>query len=115
LHCPLTDATRGLIGAAELEAMKTDAILINTARGALVDSAALVDALENERIGGAAIDVLAEEPPVGGDPLLEYDGDNLVLTPHVAWATKEARQTAIVEMAANVRAFQAGQRRFRVA
>jgi len=114
LHCPLDDTTRGLFGADEFQKMKSDAILINTARGGLVDSAALVDALRNGQIAAAAIDVLATEPPVRGDPLLDYDGDNLILTPHIAWATNEARQTAIDELTANVAAFFEGGERNRV-
>ena len=114
LHCPLTDETAGLIGRAELEEMKPTAILINTARGGLVDSQALVDALENGIIAAAGIDVLSHEPPVNGDPLLDYDGDNLIMTPHIAWATVEARQNAINEVAANVAAFLNGEERNRV-
>ena len=114
LHCPLTDATRGLIGRPELELMKSDAILINTARGALVDTAALAEALADGTIGAAAIDVLPQEPPLDGDPLLDYAGDNLILTPHIAWGTREARQNAINELAANVRAFLAGKERNRI-
>lgn len=114
LHCPLTDATRGLIGGRELLLMKPGAILINTARGGLVDSAALVEALRSGTIAAAAIDVLPNEPPVGGDPLLDYEGDNLILTPHIAWGTVEARQKAIDEVAANAEAFLAGDRRNRV-
>lgn len=114
LHCPLTAATRGLIGADELTLMKDSAILINTARGALIDSAALVKALANGDIAAAAIDVLTTEPPAEGDSLLDYDGDNLFLTPHIAWATLEARQNAINELAANAAAFVAGKERNRV-
>lgn len=114
LHCPLTDATRGLIGAEELALMKPTAILINTARGGLVDSAALAAALGESRIAAAAIDVLAQEPPVDGDPLLDYDGDNLIITPHIAWATREARQNALDELAENVRAFLNGEERNRI-
>ena len=114
LHCPLTDDTRGLIGADELKLMKSNAILINTARGGLVDSAALVAALQNGTIAAAAVDVLPQEPPVDGDPLLDYDGENLILTPHIAWGTAEARQNAINEVAENVRAFLAGEERNRV-
>ena len=114
LHCPLTDETRELFGAREFRAMKKNAILINTARGGLVDSQALADALANGEIGGAAIDVLPKEPPVDGDPLLDYRGDNLVLTPHIAWATDEARQNAIDELVANTRAFLRGEERNRV-
>ena len=114
LHCPLTDATRNLFSAREFAAMKDSAILINTARGGLVDSLALADALANGGIAAAAIDVLPKEPPVDGDPLLDYRGDNLVLTPHIAWATDEARQNAIDELAANTKAFLDGTERNRV-
>jgi glycerate dehydrogenase len=114
LHCPLTDATRGLIDAAALARMKPDALLINTARGALVDSAALADALRNGRIAGAGIDVLPQEPPVDGDPLLDAAIPNLIITPHVAWAARESRQRAVDEIAANISSFMAGGRRGRV-
>jgi glycerate dehydrogenase len=114
LHCPSTAATRGLIGARELELMKPDALLINTARGALVDNRALAQALREGRIGGAGIDVLPQEPPVAGDALLEPGIPNLILTPHIAWAAREARQRCIDEMAANIRDFLGGGRRGRV-
>ena len=114
LHCPLNDETRELFSAREFRAMKENAILINTARGGLVDSQALADALADGEIAAAAIDVLPEEPPVDGDPLLDYRGDNLLLTPHIAWATDEARQNAIDELAANTRAFLQGEERNRV-
>lgn len=114
LHCPLNEQTREMLGAAQFRRMKNSAILINTARGGLIDSAALVDALESGEIAAAAIDVLPQEPPVDGNPLLDYRGDNLVMTPHIAWATVEARQNAIDELAANVRAFLDGERRNRV-
>jgi len=114
LHCPLTDDTRGLIGSDQLKLMKPNAILINTARGGLIDSAALVAALGNGTIATAAVDVLPQEPPIDGDPLLDYAGENLILTPHIAWGTVEARQNAINEVAANVRAFLAGEERNRV-
>ena len=114
LHCPLTPATTGLIGAAQLSRMKPDAVLVNTARGALVDSVALADALRAGRLGGAAVDVLPQEPPVGGDPLLACDIPNLIVTPHVAWAAREARQRCLDEMAANVEDFRRGGRRGRV-
>jgi glycerate dehydrogenase len=114
LHCPLTDDTHGLIGRDELEQMKDSAILINTARGGLVDSEALVDALANGQIAAAGIDVLSHEPPVNGDPLLDYEGDNLIITPHIAWASVEARQNAINEVALNVVAFLEGAERNRV-
>jgi glycerate dehydrogenase len=114
LHCPLTDATRGLIGADELAAMKPDALLINTARGALVDSAALAEALRAGDIGGAGIDVLPEEPPIHGDPLLAKDIPNLIVTPHIAWAARESRQRAVNEIAANIQSFLSGGRRQRI-
>jgi glycerate dehydrogenase len=114
LHCPLTPQTQGLVGAAELAAMKPDAVLINTARGALVDSRALADALRSGRLGGAAIDVLPQEPPVDGNPLLEPDIPNLIVTPHVAWAARDARQRCLDEMALNVEDFLRGGHRGRV-
>lgn len=114
LHCPLTDATRGLIDGRALARMRRDALLINTARGALVDSAALADALHRGVIAGAGIDVLPQEPPVDGDPLLDASIPNLIITPHVAWAAREARQRAIDEIAANIGSFLAGGRRGRV-
>ena len=114
LHCPLTDATRGLIGARELKLMRPDALLINTARGALIDGAALAAALKAGRLGGAGIDVLPQEPPQSGEPLLDSQIPNLLLTPHVAWAAREARQRCIDEMAANIRDFRSGGRRGRV-
>lgn len=114
LHCPLTDATRKLFDAKTFARMKPGSILINTARGALVDSAALVEALARGHLAGAAIDVLATEPPRDGDPVLDYREPNLIVTPHVAWATNEARQNAIDELAANAAAFIAGEKRNRV-
>jgi glycerate dehydrogenase len=114
LHCPLTPATEGLIDRARLGRMKPDAVLVNTARGALVDGAALADALRAGRLGGAAIDVLPQEPPVDGHPLLAGDIANLIVTPHIAWAAREARQRCIDGMAANVEDFRRGGRRGRV-
>ena len=114
LHCPLVAETRGLFGAAEFARMKNTSILINTARGGLIDSSALADALRNGEIGAAAIDVLPQEPPVNGDPLLDYDGGNLLVTPHIAWATDRARQAAIDELTENIAAFQFGRKRNRL-
>ena len=114
LHCPLTDATAGLFGADEFRKMKNGAILINTARGGLIDSAALVTALQNGEIAAAAVDVLPQEPPVDGDPLLDYDEPNLLITPHVAWGSDVARQAAIDELAANIGSFIDGGERNRV-
>ncbi|MEQ9561047.1 MAG: D-2-hydroxyacid dehydrogenase [Woeseiaceae bacterium] len=114
LHCPLNDETRLLFGEQEFRRMKPNAILVNTARGGLVDSIALVEALSSGQIAAAAIDVLPKEPPSNGDPLLEYRASNLIVTPHIAWATTEARQNAINELAKNIRAFQRGESRNRV-
>ncbi len=114
LHCPLTPATTGMIGQRELALMKPDALLINTARGALIDLEALVAALRGGDLGGAAIDVLPEEPPLNGSPLFAPDIPNLIVTPHIAWAAFEARQRAVDELALNIEDFQRGGRRGRV-
>jgi glycerate dehydrogenase len=114
LHCPLTPHTEGLLDAARLARMRPDALLVNTARGALVDSAALAAALRAGRLGGAAIDVLPREPPTGGDPLLAAGIPNLIVTPHIAWAAREARQRCLDEMAANVEDYLRGGHRGRV-
>jgi glycerate dehydrogenase len=114
LHCPLNDSTRNLIGARELALMKHDALLINAARGALVDGSALAAALKAGRLGGAGIDVLPQEPPRDTEPLLDPDIPNLILTPHVAWAAQQARQRCLDEMAANIKDFLRGGRRSRV-
>ncbi len=114
LHCPLTEQTRDLIGARELGLMKPDALLINTARGGIVDEAALAAALQNGEIGGAGVDVLAAEPPTADHPLLELKLPNLMVTPHIAWASREARQRLIDEIAANITAFHKGERRNRI-
>ncbi|MCR8913201.1 D-2-hydroxyacid dehydrogenase [Marinobacter panjinensis] len=100
LHCLLTDETRNMIGARELKMMKREALLINTSRGGLVDEQALADALRAGTIGGAGFDVLTEEPPRNGNPLLADDIPNLIVTPHSAWASREARQR-IVEITAH--------------
>jgi glycerate dehydrogenase len=114
LHCPLTPATTGMIGKRELALMKPDALLINTARGALVDLEALVAALKGGDLGGAAIDVLPKEPPTEGSVLFEPGIPNLLVTPHIAWAAFEARQRAVDELALNVEDFLRGGRRGRV-
>jgi glycerate dehydrogenase len=114
LHCPLTPATTGLIGRRELALMKPEALLINTARGALVDLEALVEALRGGDLGGAAIDVLPQEPPINGSPLFAPGIPNLLVTPHIAWAAFEARQRAVDELAHNVEDFLRGGRRGRV-
>ncbi|MFM7206378.1 MAG: D-2-hydroxyacid dehydrogenase [Planctomycetaceae bacterium] len=106
LHCPLTPDTHHLVDARRLALMKPSAFLVNTARGPLVDEAALAAALNDGRIAGAALDVLAVEPPPPSNPLLR--ARNCVITPHVAWATRDARRRLIEVTAANVAAFAAG-------
>ena len=110
LHCPLTIETKNLIGIEEVKLMKPSSILINTARGGLIDSDALLFALKNGIISGAAIDVLPEEPPINGNALLEYKKLNLIMTPHIAWGTIEARQNAISQLAGSIKAFQNNQK-----
>ncbi|MDJ0955699.1 MAG: 2-hydroxyacid dehydrogenase [Arenicellales bacterium] len=101
LHCPLTNETRGLISEKEIALMKKDAILINTARGGIVDEPALARALANGDLGGAGIDVLTEEPPKHGNVLLDSNIPNLIVTPHIAWATRESRQR-VVDIVADI-------------
>lgn len=108
LHCPLTEETRNLIGAEELAQMKRSAILINTARGGLIDDHALIAALKNGRLAGAGIDVLRNEPPREGNPLLEVDLPNLIVTPHNAWASRQAMQTLADQLIDNLEAFVRG-------
>ena len=107
LHCPLTPATTGLIGKRELALMKPDALLINTARGALVDLEALVAALKGGDLGGAAIDVLPQEPPLNGSPAVRARHSEPLVTPHIAWAAFEARQRAVDRTGAQYRRFPA--------
>lgn len=114
LHCPLTEQTRDLIGAEELELMKPDALLINSARGGIANEAALAHALLTGQIGGAGVDVLSQEPPTGENPLLASGIPNLILTPHIAWASRESRQRLINEIAANIDAHLSGRERNRV-
>ena len=109
LHCPLTPDTQHLLGVNELSRMKPNVLIVNTARGGLIDSTALVSALASGRIAGAAVDVLDHEPPVNGDPLLDYEGRNLILTPHIAWASATARQNAINQLGTNLQAWLGGQ------
>lgn len=99
LHVPLTEQTRGLIDARRLAAMKPTAVLVNTGRGALVDAKALASALREQRIAGAAIDVLDVEPPPPSHPLLASDIPNLLLTPHVAWASEGAQSRLAARIA----------------
>ncbi|HHJ34203.1 MAG TPA: D-2-hydroxyacid dehydrogenase [Gammaproteobacteria bacterium] len=111
LHCPLTDDNRHLIGAEALSIMRPDAILINTARGGLIDERALLSALEDKQIAAAALDVLEEEPPSGNHPLINYHADNLIITPHVAWASQQSRQRLVNEIAKNIEAYSSAQKR----
>jgi glycerate dehydrogenase len=108
LHCPLLPATRNLIGEAQLRAMKRSAILINTARGGLVDEAALVRALQQRWIAGAGFDVLSVEPPHAGNPLLDLRLPNLIVTPHIAWASQGAMQFLADQLIDNIDAWAAG-------
>lgn len=108
LHCPLTDETANLIDAPALARMKDSAFLINTARGGIVDSQALIEALRTGRIGGAALDVLDAEPPPADHPLLDPRIPNLIITPHSAWGSRGARQRMLEGVAANIRDFQNG-------
>ena len=114
LHCPLTEDTRHLINANALARMKNSAFLINTARGAIVDSDALIMALRDGNIGGAALDVLDQEPPPANHPLLDPSIPNLIVTPHSAWGSRGARQRMLEGVAANIDAFRTGEERNRV-
>jgi glycerate dehydrogenase len=106
LHCPLTEQTHHLVDARRLALMKPGAILINTARGPLLDEAAVAKALQDGHLGGLGVDVLSSEPPSADNPLLT--APNCVITPHIAWATLAARQRLLATVVANVAAFQAG-------
>jgi glycerate dehydrogenase len=107
LHCPLTPETRGLIGPRALALMKPTALLINTARGPLIDEHAVADALQANRLGGAGLDVLSAEPPPADNPL--FAAPRCLITPHQSWATLAARARLIEIAAANLRGFLAGQ------
>jgi glycerate dehydrogenase len=111
LHTPLKDATRHLIGAPELALMQTSAVLINCARGGVVDEDALIEALRSGVIAGAGVDVLSREPPRDGNALLELDLPNLIVTPHIAWASLEAMQTLADQLIDNIEAFVRGEGR----
>ncbi len=108
LHCPLIPATRNLIDLAAFRKMKRNALLINTARGGLVDEAALIQALDQGLIAGAGFDVLAVEPPRNGNPLLDLRRPNFILTPHVAWASDGAMQFLADQLIDNIDAWAAG-------
>lgn len=111
LHCPLTDSTRNLIAAPQLAWMKSSAVLINTARGGIVNETDLIEALQQGRIAGAATDVVSVEPPPENHPLLQCALPNLIITPHVAWASVAARQRLVRELVDNILAFERGEPR----
>lgn len=111
LHTPLTPETRHMISTREFGLMKPSALLINTARGNLVDEMALIEALKSKRIAGAGFDVLSVEPPRDGNPLLELDLPNFILTPHVAWGSRDAMQIMADQLVDNIEAFVAGKPR----
>ena len=117
LHCPLTADTRHLINAQSLALMKPTAFLINTARGALVEDNALIDALRRKRLAGAALDVIAQEPPAADHPMIlaANELDNLIVTPHTAWSARETRERLLQEVEENIAAFLQGRDRNRVA
>ena len=108
LHCPLTPETKDLISVNEFALMKPSAILINSARGGIVDEKALLNAIQSQSIAGAGVDVLSEEPPKHGNPLLDVQLPNLIVTPHIAWSSVESRQRVVDEIAENIIAFQDG-------
>jgi glycerate dehydrogenase len=117
LHCPLTAETQGLIGVAELQAMKRSALLINTARGGLVDEAALIQALREGWIAGAGFDVITAEPPPAGHPMVVPELlalPNFLLTPHVAWSSRPAMQALADQLIDNIEAYMAGTPKNRV-
>jgi len=111
LHCPLTEKSRNMFGRSEFDLMKRNALLINTARGGLVEEASLIEALQNGNIAGAGFDVLSEEPPRKGDALLALDLPNFIVTPHVAWASNEAMQVLADQLIDNIEGFIRGQPR----
>jgi glycerate dehydrogenase len=117
LHCPLTPETRNLISAQTLSLMKPSAFLVNTARGGLIDEAALLDTLRKKRIAGAALDVISKEPPPADHPMIlaAKELDHLIVTPHTAWSAREARERLLGEVKENIVAFLQGRERNRVA
>lgn len=111
LHCPLTKNNKYMVATNEFSIMKKSALIINTARGGLIDESALLVALENNEIAGAGLDVLEQEPPEKNNALIKYakSTENLILTPHIAWASQQARQNLVDQIAENIRAYQIGQ------
>lgn len=108
LHCPLNPQTRGMIGERELMAMKPGAILVNTARGGLVDETALIAALKYGQLGGAGFDVLSTEPPPADHPLLKARLPHLIVTPHIGWASREAMARLAEQLVNNIEAYRCG-------
>ncbi|HMT92772.1 D-2-hydroxyacid dehydrogenase [uncultured Thiothrix sp.] len=108
LHCPLNEQTKAFIHAKRLKQMKPSAFLINSARGGLIDEADLLVALQNGTIAGAGLDVLSIEPPTADNPLLWQSLPNLIITPHIAWASRKARQTLLNQLADIINSFQQG-------
>ncbi|MFJ7884201.1 2-hydroxyacid dehydrogenase [Pseudomonas sp. NPDC096917] len=104
-HCPLNEHTRNFIGARELALLKPGAFVVNTARGGIIDEQALADALRSGHLGGAATDVLSVEPPRDGNPLLAAGIARLIITPHSAWGSREARQRIVAQLTQNAQAF----------
>jgi glycerate dehydrogenase len=113
LHCPLTPETKNLINAETLSLVKPTALLVNTARGALIDETALIQALRQKRLAAAALDVISHEPPPADHPIIQAakELDNLLVTPHTAWSAREARQRLLKEVANNINAFFEGKPR----
>ena len=105
IHCPLTDSTRGMIDAAVISQMKDEVILINTARGAIIDEKALADAMNAGKFFGVGLDVLTEEPPSKNHPLLSVSHSNYILTPHNAWGTDRSRKRLLAAVAKNIQDF----------
>ena len=108
LHCPLTPATTGMIGQAEIAHTKPGCLVINTSRGALINETALIDGLNSGHLGGAALDVLAVEPPAGTEAIFLCDHPNLLITPHIAWASESGQAALAKGIEQNLNAFVAG-------
>ena len=111
IACPLTPETKDLIDVAELAEMKPSAVLINCARGGIINEVAVSDALRNGRIGGLGTDVLSNEPPRGGNPLLELSLPNLIITPHMAFASRHALASLAEQLLSNIESFVRGDRK----
>ncbi len=105
IHCPLSEETRNLISRREFEMMKSTVYIINSARGGVMNETDLLDSLSSGRIAGAATDVLQKEPPIDGNVLLQYPRTNLIITPHIAWASRQSRQRLLNQIAGNIHKF----------